>query len=363
VSLISKLSQHNLAYMIGAEVLGTNLPRIALTRTPQERLDVFTDEAASSVGFFGGGLLLDKWLEKHFAQSFAAGGNAARWARLGKTFGVGSTLAGFLVGVSFLRNYVTAQVNKTSQFSQIIQPQAGVTDSRLSQEKTKALWLSGLSLAAGLLGSLAAVMMTHRQIKGQIPWDTLNQLPVNGLMRKGMQGFHHLLGKRSPFGTPLKTGKLRLADFLDNRFLFGGKAFLNNPAKRQFLDLTNPAAFAFWVLPTYTGYFTGARSHLERMEALIKFLNFTGSFFFLPPFMEKSLLPAIQRTFPKLGKDGMEDVQFLVKQGVGIGSLVATTMGYQALSARLLKKPGITPQSNTASVLASPVFAKFNHPQ
>ena len=359
MSLISKLSQHNLAYMIGAEVLGTNLPRIALTRTPQERLDVFTDEAASSVGFFGGGLVLDHWLEKLFAQSFKAGGNAARWARFGKTFAVGSALSGFLVAVSFLRNYVTAQVNKTSQFSQIIQPQPGAKDDRLPHEKTKALWLCGLSLAVGLLGSLAAVLVAKRNIQGQIPWDTLNNLPLNGLLRQGMQGLHKLLGKRSPLGEALKTGKLRVADFLDNRFLFGGKDFLTNPAKRQFLNLTNPAAFAFWVLPTYTGYFTGARSHLERMEALIKFLNFTGSFFFLPPFMEKSLLPAIQRTFPKLGKDGMEDVRFLVKQGVGIGSLVTTTMGYQALSARLLKrgKP-LSPQPQT--VAPNPAFSEFN---
>jgi hypothetical protein len=351
MSLLAKISQNNLAYMIGAEVLGTNIPRIALTRTPQERLDVFTDEATSSVGFFGGGLVLDRWLDALFKQAFTQGGAAARWARFGKTFGVGSVLSGFLVAVSYLRNYVTAAVNKTSQFNQIIQTptytgqapnQQGVAS--LKQEKAKAIALGALSLGLGALGSLAAVAMAKHNIAKGVPWQTLNHLPLDGAAWHGVKALNalsHCLGAQpSQLTRMLADKKWYLADFLDKRILFGGQQFLTNPDKRQFLNLTNPAAFLFWVLPTYTGYFTGSRSNLERMEAVIKFLNFSGSFFLMPPLLEQGLVPAIKKYAPQLAqKPGfMEDAQFLIKQSAGIGSLVGTTMAYQALSAHLLKQ-------------------------
>jgi hypothetical protein len=341
MSLLSTLTKNNLAYMVGAEVLGTNIPRIALTRTPQERLDVFTDEAASSVGFFGGGLAVDALCEKLFAKSFQAGGNAAQWARFGKTFGVGGVLAGLLVAVAYLRNYVTAQVNKTSQFHKIIQtpgnPAYGATTEEpgLAQEKRKALRLAGLSFAAGVGVSTAAVLLAKRNIAKGVDWQALNRLTLGG--------------------KPLKLGQ-----FLDKNILFGGQEFFKNPAKRGFLNLSHPAAFAFWVLPTYTGYFTAARSNLERVEALIKFLNFNASFFLLPPIVEKKLMPLIAKTFAKQAKnpDFVADTQFVLKQASGIGALVGSTMAYQALSAHQLAKQPAAPPFKPALKATGP-FQRF----
>jgi hypothetical protein len=326
VSILSTLTKNNLVYMIGAEVFGTNIPRVALTRTPQERLDVFVDEAASSVGFFGGGLLLDHLAEKLFADNFKMGGSAAKWARFGKTFGVGSVLAGLLVAVAFLRNYVTAKVNKTSQFHKIIQNpiqnaqatlygnKATITEEpNLAHEKQKALLLVGSTFALGLLTSVASMLVAKRNIAKGVDWQVLNRIPF---------------------------GKSGLGQFLEEKLLFGGKNFLTNPSNRGFLNLTHPAAFAFWVLPTYVGYFTGARSQLERNEAIIKFLNFTASFFFLPPFIEKRLLPLFKKLKPALANnpDFIADAQFLLKQGSGIASLVGSTVAYQALSRSILNK-------------------------
>jgi hypothetical protein len=344
LSLLSKLNKNNLAYMVGAEVLGTNIPRIALTRTPQERLDVFVDEAASSVGFFGGGLVLDHWAEKLFASSFKAGGSAAQWARFGKTFGVGSVLAGLLVSIAFLRNYVTAKVNKTSQFHKIIQkpipislnplnaqattnPMAQAEEPDLAHEKKKALWLAAGTFATGVLTSIVCMLVAKRNIAKGVDWNTLQRIPL---------------------------GPTNLGQFLQDKLLFGGHDFLTDPSKRGFLNLTHPAAFAFWVLPTYIGYFTGARSGLERTEALIKFINFTAIFFFLPSFIEKRLLPLIQKMKPTLANnpDLIADTQFVLKQGSAITSLVGSTIAYQALSKAVLNKPSrvVTPVATMTPV-------------
>jgi hypothetical protein len=378
VSLISKLSQHNLAYMIGAEVLGTNIPRIALTRTPQERLDVFVDEATSSVGFFGGGLLLDQLAEKLFANAFKTGGDAARWARFGKTFGVGSALFGGLVAVSYLRNFVTATVNKTSTFSKIIQPKDHLDkaeEATLQQEKSKATAFGYFNLAAGLLAGAGAMALAKRNIAKGVKWDTLNHIKLNSLTRPLVNGFNQLLAKgdaTSPLGKMLSSNKLRLADLLDKHMLFGGEAFLKDPSKRSFLNLTNPGAFAFWVLPTYSGYFTGSRSPLELMEAIIKFLNFTGSFFFMPSIIEGKVMPLLQKGLPALAKnkDFIEDARFIVKQGAGIGSIVGTTLAYQGISHLALKRENkkmTTPNPNTVKLPPTAadtqnVFAGFEVP-
>ena len=372
VSLASKLLASEYALMLGSDVIGTNTPRIVFTRKPEERLDVAVDEVASTLGFFGGGLLVDKAFDDLFKGAFRAGGNAAHWARFGKTTGVAGLLFGFQIFVAFLRNYVTTSVNKTSDFNELIdernttslrQQNQSLTpqqEKALTKEKHKAAALGLLSLAAGVALSGAGVVTAKRAIASGKLWSEWNHVSLRGVLRP-IVSTAHAIEKRVPWrdkakdgqsilAEALRTDTFRVADFLDAHFMLGGKQFLKDSSKRTFVDITRPTAFGAWVMSTYLGYLLGARNNIERMEAGAKFTNFVTCFFLLPPLLEQKLMPVIEKAAPQLLKSesSRELTKQLVKLGITTSSLIGTTLGYQAVSRHLLQgREESTPKSLT----------------
>jgi hypothetical protein len=225
------------------EVVGINLPKVAVTRSKDERRDAFYSEFGNTVGFFGAGVALDQLgirilnpqtLKKQ-------GAFAARWGVIGRSAALFSTIFAILWAMPFVRNYLTARQTGSVNFTQVI----GARQSNqfpnpdlqkpLAEYKRKALTILGL----GLVGSAFALGGARLAVAKKWGRQTVNRWFRN------KQGWVHNL--------VLKDGR--------------------------FANFAGLPALLFWGVPAYGGWIQASRDNYERKEQLLKFFNFTACFF------------------------------------------------------------------------------------
>ena len=337
MSFITPIRTNNTASLLTAEVLGVNIPRVLLARTPEERFDVATFETMNTVGFFGTGFLVDKLLNRVFKSAADLGPKAKFYARAGHSLGMLSMLASVMVASSYARNYMTAKVEKKTDFTDVIQGQPSQTEPALTkkQERTllkeekhslkRAIQTLGVGLASSVLITGAGFLAMKGKLK----------LPEVG------------------------AGTQR---FLEKHLFLG----LNKAGQSSFNRISDPSAMLFWVMPSYAGAIVNSRDSVEAQEQAIKFMNFTACFFLLPKLIERGVPTALKALkgghLPE--KEALLNAQYVTKQITQVALLAGTTVLYQYLtdrklaaeearSASLTKSSTQAPSSPTAAIKAS----------
>ncbi len=238
--LLGRLESQGVWDTMTKEVVGINAPKIAVTRTNTERLDVAVSEIGNTIGAFGTGYLLDQALGKTFKSAQAAGGNAARWAVLGRSGAMFSAIFAIMWAMPFIRNYITAKRTGSVKFTDVIgakglqkNPQEDVQGA-IQGYRNRALAILGLG-ALGVLAAAGGALLAIRR-------------------GSGLGVFKGLFGNE----TLARNLLLKNGSFGD----FGGMK-----------------ALLFWGVPAYGGWIQASRDPYEKKEQLLKFGNFVACFF------------------------------------------------------------------------------------
>ncbi|MCA9798810.1 MAG: hypothetical protein KC476_07005 [Cyanobacteria bacterium HKST-UBA06] len=258
---------------VGVEVLGINLPRILLTRTTREKMDVAVCELGNTVGFFGllwgGGALVDKLLKHNGLNVINQPGVLSR-GRVAKSLLLIPPLFAFMAAMPFIRNAYTAYSSGTTNFKNLI--------TRQGQSPNR----NPTSFASAFL---------H-------PAEVANQKERGEVMAKVR---HDLMLGRDIFlvGTALGLLGFGLASGSMGRFsLFSGSSNRLNPVFKSWgvdrslkkmlngacfrgshaNEMTDAHALAYWGLPCYAALIAASRDAFEVKEQLLKMINFNVMF-------------------------------------------------------------------------------------
>lgn len=235
--LLGQLESRTVLDTMTKEVVGINLPKIAVTRNNTERLDVAFSEIGNTMASFGAGGLLNAGLNKTFAKAQRAGN---QWAVLGRSAALYSTIFSLMWAMPFIRNYLTAKRTGHTTFTQVIgangasqgNQQADLA-SALADYKHKTLSILGL----GAAGTLLAIGGSKLAI-------------AKGLGRNLLEALHK---------SPKLAGNLLLKD-------------------GSFSNFSGLKALLFWGVPAYGGWIHAARDPYEKKEQLLKFASFMACF-------------------------------------------------------------------------------------
>lgn len=238
--LLGQLESRAVLDTITKEVVGINAPKIAVTRSNTERLDVATSEIGNTVAAFGLGGLLNYGLGRLFKKAQAEGASqlSKNWAVLARSGAIYSTIFALMWAMPFIRNYLTAKRTGSTEFTEVIgakktaQNQANLHKA-LSDYKRKIAAILGLGLAG-------AAMFTG-----------LGKLAV---ARKWGMGVLKTL-----FDKPRLAANLLLKNGSFNSF-------------------SGTQAVLFWGVPAYGGWIQASRDPYEKKEQVLKFLNFVTCF-------------------------------------------------------------------------------------
>lgn len=248
------LEKNQLYDTITKEVVGINTPRVAITRSANERLDVATFEAGNTIGSFGPTLLLDKYLKNKLYKP-GMSEQAVKWVRLGHSAGVLFPLAGIMWAMPFIRNYITTMRTGKTNFSDVISKNnagSAVTDDKIVSEKQKET-LSKIEKILGISGALALA---------------------------------GIFGSKSAAAKNLKMGNIMEGIF--KRFAFD--------KDKGFLGMGDWPTFVFWGVASYAGALMGARDKFEFKEMILKFFAFNFGFFVPKKVFKKVFEPRLRKT-------------------------------------------------------------------
>jgi hypothetical protein len=266
------------------EVGGSNIPKVLLARSWDERLDVGSCEIGCTIGVFGSGLLLDKALGSLFKKAQAQGGTAEKWAVLGRSVALFSLVSSVMWGMPFVRNYLTARRTGSIRFTEVIGATTQTSVQQQSNQDTVAEYRNkSLEILGAGLGMAALATGTA--------WMAI---------RKGW-------------------GLGPLAKLMDQR-VFKNLFLLKDGA---FKHLTGMPCLLFWGLPSYGGLLQASRDKYERKEHLLKLVMFVG-FFFVPPFLFKGY-------FNRQLKKAAVQLPHLAKEGVATYSGLITELNQHAV--------------------------------
>jgi hypothetical protein len=307
MSWLTTLRSNPISNTLAAEVLGINAPRILTARTPEERLDVTSFEALNTVGFFGSGLLLNKAVNPLFKMGKKPGTKALQVIQLGKSVGMYSFLGSYMFAVPFFRNYLTARIHQKTDFKALLQtePNQKTDQFKLKQQEKHYLKQVGTVLGSGVLGT--ALVFTATRLTLTKPW-LPSQLPNLGV-------------------------------FVQKALLLGIDEKSKMPTLLKMPDI--PSLFV-WGLTSYAGAICAARDKTERREQWIKAASFTVCFSVLPHFIKKAAPTLALRLRPSLTGEREKETfhantGYLVKLFSQLGLLIASTLGYQQITANKLK--------------------------
>ncbi len=242
VNTLGKLENSYLLDVAAREVVGINAPKMAITRSWDERLDVATFEVGNTVAAFGPTLLIDKVLKKTLYKPNMTA-IQKKWAQLGHSMGILFPMFGLMWAMSFIRNYMTTKRSGKVDFKDVItkgkaeplkqNPYENLkaVNAKLDKYKKNTLQIMGAFLGLGA----ASIAM-------------------------GRYGAKHSL-KMGPIGQAM-----------DKLFGFGEKGFSNFGKKKW-------DAFVFWGVSSYLGALQGARDKFELKEQILKFFAFNFAFF------------------------------------------------------------------------------------
>ncbi len=258
------------------EMAGINAPKIALTRSNTERKDVAISEIGNTMAFGVGGVAVDQFLKQVFKQAQKETATAAsqRWATIGRSMGVYSTIFSLMWAMPFVRNYITAKQTGSVSFTDVIKAnhknkphlhdQKAALGEALDYYRNKALGIIGLGGAATLASAGLAKMAASAK------------RPVG-------QKFLDWLFVTSGKGNAQKT--------LANRLLLKGG---------EFAGFGGLPALLFWGIPAYGGWLHASRDPYEKKEQWLKFGNFVACFFLPPVVMDKIFKSRFEKHFPQL---------------------------------------------------------------
>ena len=226
VTLIHRLAsvyQNNKA--LSLELLGCNLPKTLMARTPEERLDIAANENLNALGYFGGMAALSGLLNNVLPKVRTVFESNPKILGLAKTALMVPLFAGGLMAVPFYRNAITAALTQTSDFKSLLQGVHSIdTDWRekVAHHKQKA---KQFLMAGALVGVIAFA----------------------AVLRLSVKDLH------------------RLAQQFDKGIMSANplQAFKNDAQ-----------ALAYWAAPVYAGSFLATRDRIEQQEQLLKFVNF-----------------------------------------------------------------------------------------
>lgn len=268
---LSFLEAHPLVELTFKDVLGSNAPKITLTRSWKERLDTATLELSNTGITLFSSLLLPRLLR--YPVSKLSGvpvsnlsreipyalqnqtSNAIKLARLGTSFSFFFPFAAAFWAAPFFRNWLTLKRTNSANFEEIIGLN-GVEQNKRSPEEEKAfqkkrawqIFGGGLALgAASLLGFSAAARGVSAK-EGQALWKNLS--------------------------TKLDIHWRKQWTWLFDKFELKGRG--------AYQIAGGPATLIFWGLPAYMGWVHAARSNNERRERLLQSANALFWFFFAP---------------------------------------------------------------------------------
>lgn len=332
------LRTHNLWNSATKEVLGANIPQIALVMNRNEMWDQAINQFGGTLAIFGGGraagAAFDKLtLGRHGLNSLAELTPLQnQWRELGKSLTIYTLIGAYAHTVPFFRNWVTLKRTHADGFVDMVglnanpvnpRPQNAPLNERLKakerhyrQEFTRALGV-GTAFAVGTL------------------------LATQGAIRK-QPAFSAQLEKWSrPFVLP--QGKFN-----------------------QWTDLQT---IIFGILPNYFGMVRASRDTVERDEILGRAGLFTSAYIFLPRLLQRWVTPYVAgRQMPLVGPG--ENLAFLAQlaSSVVFCSCVPTLVNlslrrHRAEHRGLLTHPPASPPAMAvtnvrAPTLYNPVFGR-----
>ena len=281
LGLLGLLEKNPIAEVVLKDILGFNLPKIALTRTWKERFDTATLELSNTAITVLGTLslpwLLNKptqWLsgvDASFLSNTFKGTLTpkAKLARLAKASGFLFPFAASFWAAPFFRNALTLYKNKTDRFEDII----GLTKEDTGNHDYK------------------------KEIKKQI--------------RKGLKvmGIGNALGLVSFFGFGIAakrfTGKSlgSVTSFLHKTFQLMGKK--GDQVNR------GVATLLFWLWPAYGGWLHAARGENEYKEQLLKAANGTLWFSLITPMVVDPIFAKRMQGLMERSKHQLKDKTLL----------------------------------------------------
>lgn len=273
--VLGALESYPVLDTVTKEVVGINAPKIALTRSDTERKDVAISEIGNTMAFGVGGVLVDQLLKRTFAGAQKAGASqtAQRWAVLGRSLGVYSTIFSLMWAIPFIRNYVTAKQTGSVSFADVIKAnhhhsgtshdQKAVLKEALSYYQDQARTILGL----GALGTVASA------------------------------GLARLAAQKEAW--PHRLEKLFNAKFMNHNVM--NTLLLK---EGRFAGFGGMPALLFWGLPAYGGWIHASRDPYERKEQWLKFVNFVACFFGPSVLINKAFQGKFDSRFPQLKASG-----------------------------------------------------------
>ncbi len=255
---LATLEKNPLWETVTKDVLGFNVPKIAVTRTPKERLDVATLELSNTGITVGSSLLFPPIIRKAAqklsgvapellsTQAVEALPAKAKLARLGASFGFLFPFASAFWSAVFFRNWLTVKRTNIANFEHLVGLDQGGKKARRSPQEEMAyqLGMAKKVLAVGATLGAGALLGFSRMAKN------FQGKALSPVMENLFHKFH-LGGKK--------------ADQLRGRL----------------------STFLFWLAPAYLGWLHAARGKNEFVEQAVKAVNGVMWFSLFTPMLDK----------------------------------------------------------------------------
>ncbi|MBX2860966.1 MAG: hypothetical protein KTR14_07015 [Vampirovibrio sp.] len=245
-SSINYLRNNTMVDTLFREITGNNIPHVVIVRNKDEFVDQSLSQFGNTAAYFGTGLLMDKGVNRatrKFQKTLSQAGK--EWFRFGKSFGIYGLIATIMLGMPFLRNYITSKRTGTTDYAQMIgEKERGEVDQKKLKEATD-----------GYLGRFLKTVSVGAALSSAILFGSLALAKKGRAMPKAIQWIH------------------------DKLSLEGG----------NFAKLSRWAAVYFWVTPTFTGLLAGSRDIYEKKELALRFAAFNLAFFVFPATVEKGI--------------------------------------------------------------------------
>jgi hypothetical protein len=287
------LRSNNLYNSATKELLGSNIPHLAMVMNKFEFLDQAITQLGNTFVVFFKTNLLSKGLDKvhkalqpevyKSAEGLLKHRNAVKWNFISKDLFLLGNVTSYMLGAPGLRNGITALVSKTTDFISMVglngdkKEDPAVVKPYAHQNLLDFAKVYGSSLGLFSLAALAAHLAGRKN------------LPIP----KALSFMHKKLG--------LPSGKYH--------------------------KMKDWSAVLMWAYPVYAGLYGFSRDKAEGVETAVKAFGFSAAFAILPRTVEKGILHFTKsKVFPVVGSG--ENMAFL-------GQLLSAIVFYTAIPTTL----------------------------
>ena len=242
---VSFLRKNNLYNSMAKEVLGSNLPHLALVMNRYEFVDQAMIQLSNTANVFGVSQLMAKLYDRLFALWPGKPATSASevWGYLGKTAWCHGQIISFMLSFPALRNALMTRYSKTTRFVDLVGLNGTVEE---PPEKVNAAVKEGVqtflrfySTGMAITAAITAVLATLAKNGKSVP--------------KAVQAFYRM------FGLP----------------------------KGDYKNMKDAAAILFWAYPVYLGWWLHSRDKSETIETAVKAGGFAFAFSILPRQLQK----------------------------------------------------------------------------